>query len=58
VSEVHCRTRYRVAMLTWFVRIALLRFVGRRVVPLLIAFDLLRMLLAARRTWVRSRNDR
>jgi len=45
-------------MLTWFVRIALLRFVGRRVVPLLIAFDLLRMLLAARRTWMRPRNDR
>jgi hypothetical protein len=45
-------------MLTWFVRIVLLRFLGRRVVPLLIAFDVLRMLLAARRTWMRPRNDR
>jgi hypothetical protein len=57
-NEVHCSTRYRVAMLTWFVRIVLLRFLGRRVVPLLIAFDVLRMLLAARRTWMRPRNDR
>ena len=36
-------------MLTWFVRLALVRFLGRRVVPLLIVFDLFRMLLAARR---------
>jgi len=45
-------------MITWFARLALLRLLGRRVVPLLIAFDLLRMLLAARRTWKRPRNDR
>jgi hypothetical protein len=45
-------------MLTWFARVALLRFLGRRVVPLLIAFDLLRMLLAARRAWMRPRTDR
>lgn len=51
-------TRYRVAMLTWFVRVALLRFLGRRVVPLLIAFDLIKMLLAARRVWMRPKADR
>jgi hypothetical protein len=45
-------------MLTWFVRIALVRFLGRRVVPLLIALDLLRMLLAARRVWMRPKADR
>ena len=45
-------------MLTWFVRVALVRFIGRRVVPLLIAFDLFRMLLAARRVWMRPRDDR
>jgi hypothetical protein len=45
-------------MLTWFVRLALLRFIGRRVVPLLIAFDLFRMLLAARRVWMRPKDDR
>lgn len=43
-------------MLTWFVRLALLRFVGRRVLPLLIVFDLLRMLLAARRTWMKPKS--
>jgi hypothetical protein len=43
-------------MLTWFVRMALLRFVGRRVVPLLILFDLLRMLVAARRTWMKPKS--
>jgi hypothetical protein len=51
-------TRYRVAMFTWFVRVALVRFLGRRVVPLLIAFDLFRMLLAARRVWMRPKTDR
>ena len=50
--------RYRVAMFTWFVRVALVRFLGRRVVPLLIAFDLFRMLLAARRVWMRPKTDR
>ena len=50
--------RYRVAMLTWFVRLALVRFLGRRVVPLLIVFDLFRMLLAARRVWMRPKTDR
>jgi hypothetical protein len=50
--------RYRGAMLTWFVRLALLRFLGRRVVPLLIALDLFRMLLGARRAWMRPKSDR
>ena len=45
-------------MLSWFVRLALLRFIGRRVVPLLIVFDLFRMLLAARRALVRPKADR
>ena len=49
--------RYRVAML-WFVRLALVRFLGRRVVPLLIAFDLFRMLLAARRAMTRPKSER
>ena len=43
-------------MLSWFVRIALLRIVGRRVLPLLIVFDLLRMVLAARRTWMKPKS--
>lgn len=45
-------------MLTWFVRIVLLRLLGRRVVPLLIVFDLLRMVLAARRTWMKPKSRR
>ena len=45
-------------MLTWIARVALLRFVGRRVVPLLVVFDLFRMLLAARRVWMRPKADR
>jgi hypothetical protein len=45
-------------MITWFARLAMLRLLGRRVVPLLIAFDLLRMLLGARRAWMRPRSDR
>ena len=49
--------RYRVAML-WFLRLAMVRFLGRRVVPLLIAVDVLRMLLAARRVWMRPKTDR
>ena len=53
-----CVTRYRVAMLPWIFRVAVLRFLGRRVVPLLIAFDLFRMLLAARRAWMRPNADR
>lgn len=44
-------------MLTWFMRLALLRLVGRRVVPLLIVFDLIRMALAARRAWMRPKGD-
>jgi hypothetical protein len=43
-------------MLTWFVRLALLRFLGRRVLPVLIVFDLLRMFLAARRTWMKPKS--
>ena len=45
-------------MLTWFVRLVLLRLVGRRVVPLLIALDLIRMAVAARRAWMRPKADR
>jgi hypothetical protein len=43
-------------MLTWFVRLALLRFLGRRVLPVLMVFDLLRMILAARRTWMKPKS--
>ena len=43
-------------MLTWFVRLALLRFLGRRVLPVLIAFDLLRMLLGARRALMKPKS--
>jgi hypothetical protein len=50
--------RYRDAMLTWFVRVAIVRFLGRRVVPLLIVIDLFRMLLAARRVWMRPKANR
>ena len=50
--------RYRVAMLTWFIRLVLLRLVGRRVVPVLIALDLIRMALAARKAWMRPKADR
>jgi hypothetical protein len=56
--EVVASTRYRVAMLPWVIRVAIVRFLGRRVVPLLVAFDLFRMLLAARRAWMRPRTDR
>jgi hypothetical protein len=44
-------------MLTWAVRLVLLRLIGRRVVPVLIAIDILRMLLAARRAWMRPKDD-
>jgi hypothetical protein len=56
--KVIASTRYRVAMLTWVIRVAIVRFLGRRVVPLLIVFDLFRMLLAARRVWMRPKADR
>lgn len=49
--------RYRVAMLTWAMRLVLLRLIGRRVVPVLIALDVIRMALAARRAWMRPRDD-
>jgi hypothetical protein len=44
-------------MLTWVVRLVLLRLLGRRVVPVLFAVDLIRMALAARRALTRPKTD-
>ena len=41
-------TRYRGAM-AWLVRIALLRFLGRRVLWFLMVYDVFKLVLAARR---------
>jgi hypothetical protein len=45
-------TRYRGAM-AWLVRIALLRFLGRRVLWFLMVYDVFKLVLAARRALLR-----
>jgi hypothetical protein len=45
-------------MAMWAIRLVLLRFLGRRVVPVLLVVDVLRMVLAARRAWMRPRDGR
>ena len=39
--------------MAWLVRIALLRFLGRRVLWFLMVYDILKLVLAARRALVR-----
>ncbi len=46
------QTRYRGAM-AWLVRIALLRFLGRRVLWFLMVYDIFKLVLAARRALIR-----
>jgi hypothetical protein len=41
--------------MAWLVRIALLRFLGRRVLWFLLVYDVVRFVLAARRTLIRPR---
>jgi len=41
--------------MAWLVRLALLRVVGRRIVPLLLLYDVFRLALAARRAWMNPR---
>jgi hypothetical protein len=42
-------------MASWLVRIALLRFLGRRILWFLMVYDVFRRLLAARRALMRPR---
>jgi hypothetical protein len=42
-------------MASWLVRIALLRFLGRRVIWFLMVYDVFKLVLAARRALVRPR---
>jgi hypothetical protein len=41
--------------MAWLVRIALLRFLGRRVLWFLLVYDALKLVMAVRRALIRSR---
>jgi len=40
-------------MLRWIVRLGLVRMLGRRAVPVIMAYDAVRMVRDARRRWMR-----
>jgi hypothetical protein len=44
-------------MASWFVRIALLRFFGRRLLWFLMVYDVFKLLMAARRALLKPRQE-
>lgn len=46
------RGLYREAMFRWILRAGLIRFLGRRIIPVIAAYDAFRILRGARRRWL------
>jgi len=42
-------------MLRWIVRAGLIRLVGRRVIPVIVVYDVVRLVVATRRRWTDPR---